>query len=147
MTSKSVFRSAILVLTSVLFVGLAGAGPSNGIQQTEWSFDWPEEGFYIPCLNDTLNGTVYVTTRSHSVVTPSGNVHFIESFYGMGYVYSKTTGNTWTQRFAIPQNGNMKVGQGETYKVVDRENFIPDEGDGRHFFIESWYKLTVNANA
>ena len=146
MRPKSVFQSAILVLTAVFFVGIAGAGPSNGIQQTEWSFDWPEEGFYVSCLNDTLNGTIYVTTRSHSFETPSGNTHFIEGFFGTGYVYSKTTGNTWIVRFAIPQKGNMKVTQGQTLKVIDRENYIPDEGNGRHWFVEYWFNLTVNAN-
>jgi hypothetical protein len=143
---NSILRSAVLFMIALLSVGLASAGPPNGIQQTEWSFDWPDEGFYIPCLDDTLNGTINVTTRSHSFETPSGNVHMIESFYGTGYVFSKTTGNTWVVHFAIPVNGNMKVDQGETSMFVDRENYIPDEGNGRHFFIEWWFNLTVNAN-
>jgi hypothetical protein len=124
----------------------AGAGPPNGIEQVEGSFDWPEEGWYVPCLNDTLHGTVYYTMRAHSFDTPSGNSHWIESFYGVGYIYSKTTGNTWTQRFKFPINGNVKLGKGETYKLLATLVYVPDEGDGPLWFEEFSVMIVVNAN-
>lgn len=124
----------------------ANAGPPNGVQQVEGSFDWPEEGWYIPCLNDTLNGTVYYTVLSHYFETPSGNYHYIESFYGVGYIYSKTTGNTWTQRFKFPINGNVILGKGETSRYKGSLVYVPDEGDGRVWFTEQSYILVVNAN-
>ena len=126
--------------------GVAAAGPPKGIQHYDWSFEWFPEGIYVPCLNDTLTGMVYVTTRSHSFETPSGTVHMVESFFGTGYVYSNTTGNSWSLRFAIPITGNVVLGKGETYNVAQNENYVPDVGDGRHWFYASNYKLTVNAN-
>lgn len=139
-------KSLVSVTILLLMAGVASAGAPNGIQHIEESFDWPEQGFYIPCLDDTLNGTIHYTLRTHSFQTPSGTAHMIESFYGIGYIFSKTTGNTWIVRFAIPINGNSKIEQGQNYKLVQRENYIPDEGNGRHFFIESWYNLNVDAN-
>ena len=132
------------MLAAIAFA--AGATPPNKIQHQEWSFDWIEEGWYIPCLNDTLNGTVYVTTRSHSFETPSGTVHVIESFFGTGHIYSKITWNTWTQRVSIPINSNVVLGKGQTYKYIDRNHYIPNEGDGRHFIMAGTYFLSVNAN-
>lgn len=130
----------------LLLAGIATAKSPRGIHQEDWSFDWPDDGFYFSCLNDTLYGTVYVTTRSHSFETPSGVVHLVESFFGTGYIYSKTTGRTWTQRFAIPGTMSAKVGNGTVVQWVDNENYIPDEPGGQHFFIRVTYKLTVNAN-
>ena len=135
-----------LVVTAVLVAGVAFAKSPHGITHEEWSFDWPDEGFYFSCLNDTLNGTIDVTTRSHVFETPSGVVHVVEGFFGTGHVYSQTTGRTWTVRFAIPGTASMKVGKGQTVQWEDNENYIPDEPGGQHFFIRATYKLTVNAN-
>jgi hypothetical protein len=134
------------VLTALSFSGLAGAGPSNGIQHTDWTFQLFGGPLYIPCVGESLTGTVHVTTRSHSFDTPSGNFHLVESFYGTVSLYSVDSDNTWIGRFAIPQIRNVKVKQGETYRYVDRENYVPDEGNGRHFFLRFAWIFTVNAN-
>ena len=128
----------------MLMVSASAVGGGKGAQHIEDSFDWPEQGFYIPCLNDHLSGTVYYRMLSHTVETPSGNVHMIQSFHGTGHIYSLTTGETWTQKFSIPQV--IKVGPGETVNVQDREKYIPDDPHGTVFFIELWLKITVNAN-
>lgn len=146
MRNSLAHRLAVSGTLMLLIVGAAAAGPPNGVQREEWSFDWPDEGLYIPCLNDTLNGTMYVTTLFHSFETPSGTVHWIESYYGVGYVYSKTTGNTWTSRFKYPINGNVRLGKGEIYKFQNHIVFVPDEGDGRVYFEESSMMIVVNGN-
>jgi hypothetical protein len=101
------------------------------MRHEEWSLGWPDEGSCIPCLNDTLNGTIYVTTRSHSLETPSGAGHWIESFFGTGYAYSKISANTWTVNFNDPINGNLRIGKGGRYKLQQMPNYAPDDGDGR----------------
>ena len=146
MKSGHIGKLLAFAVATTLVAGLAVAKSPRGITQEEWSFDWPDEGFYFSCLNDTLYGTVYVTTRSHAFETPSGVVHLVEGFFGTGHIYSLTTGRTWTQRFAIPGTASMKVGQGQTVQWEDNENYIPDQPGGQHFFIRATYKLTVNAN-
>ena len=144
MKSNSYMKSVTFTAAALLVAGLAVAGQSRGIQHEEWSFDWPEEGLYFSCLNDTLNGTIDVIIRSHSFETPSGVSHIVEGFFAVGQVFSKTTGRTWTARGSIP--GSFKLGKGETALRVDIENYIPDSPGGQHFFIRMTYKLTVNAN-
>jgi len=61
-------------------------------------------------------------------------------------MYSVDSDNTWIGHFAIPQIQNIKIKQGETYRYVDRENYVPDEGNGRHFFLKFAWIFTVNAN-
>ena len=147
MESNRKLQSLFIVLTTLFFVGLAGAGPSNGIQHTDWEFPWlGEEPVYIPCVGESLNGTIHVTTRSHSFDTPSGNFHLVESFYGTVSLYSVDSDNTWIGHFAIPTHNNVKIRQGETFKVIQRENYVPDEGNGRHFFFEVLWIFSVNAN-
>jgi hypothetical protein len=134
----AVGAAAIFLASSVSFGGPTGA------QKIEDSFNWPEDGFYISCLNDYLSGTVFYTMLLHTVETPSGNVHMVQSFFGTGHIYSLTTGETWTQKFSIP--GVLKVGPGETVILQDREKYIPDDPHGTVFFIEGALKITVNAN-
>ena len=138
--------SLVFVLTALSFSGLAGAGPSNGIQHTDWTFQLFGGPLYIPCVGESLTGTVHVTTRSHSFDTPSGNFHLVESFYGTVSLYSVDSDNTWIGHFAIPTHNNVKIRQGETFKVIQRENYVPDEGNGRHFFYEIIWIFSVNAN-
>ena len=118
--------------------------PAQAMQRIEDSFDWI--GLYFTCLDDTLYGTVNYTLLSHEVNTPSGVTHTIGSFYGTGYVYSPETMRTWTQRFAIPIVGTVKLHAGETYMVNDHEVYIPDDPHDPLFFIEQSYRFTVNAN-
>ena len=147
MKSRTMLKSLIIVLTSVSFASLAGAGPSNGIQQTDLTVPiFGGNSLYIPCVGETLAGTIHLTIRSHSFDTPSGNFHLVESFYGTVSMYSVDSDNTWIGHFAIPQNQNIKIKQGETYKWVGRENYVPDEGNGRHYFYEPTYIFNVNAN-
>jgi hypothetical protein len=61
-------------------------------------------------------------------------------------MYSVDSDNTWIGHFAIPTNRNVKIKQGETFKVLQRENYVPDEGNGRHFFYEIIWIFSVNAN-
>jgi hypothetical protein len=131
--------AALMLLASTVTYG----GP-NGAQHIEGSFDWPAEGFYFSCLNDYLTGTVFYTIVSHTVETPSGNVHMITNFFGTGHIYSLTTGETWTQKFSFPEI--FKVLPRENTMIQGREKFIPDDPHGTRFFIEQWYKVTVNAN-
>ena len=146
MQSKTKVQSSIIVLITLFFVGLAGAGPSNGIQHTDWEFQIYGGPLYIPCVGESVTGTVHVTTRSHSFDTPSGNFHLVESFYGTVSLYSVDSDNTWIGHFAIPTHNNVKIRQGETYRYIGRENYVPDEGNGRHFFITYAWIFSVNAN-
>ena len=146
MESRTKLMSLIITLTTLFFVGPAAAGPSNGIQHTDWEFQLFGGPLYIPCVGESVTGTVHVTTRSHSFDTPSGNFHWVESFYGTVSMYSVDSDNTWIGHFAIPQNQNVKIKQGETFKLVGRENYVPDEGNGRHFFLKYTWIFTVNAN-
>ena len=134
----------ILSAAALFLVSTVALGGPNGAQKIEGSFDWPEQGFYFSCLNDFLSGTVFYTIVSHEVETPSGNVHMISSYFGTGHIFSLTTGETWTQKFSFP--GVFKVGRGETVMIQGREKFIPDDPHGTVFFIEQWFKVTVNAN-
>ncbi len=138
--------SWIIVLTALFSAGLAGAGPSNGIQHTDWEFQLFGGPVYIPCVGESVTGTVHVTTRSHSFDTPSGNFHLVESFYGTVSMYSVDSDNTWIGHFALPGTHNVKIKQGESFMQLERENYVPDEGNGRHFFIESAWIFNVNAN-
>jgi hypothetical protein len=138
--------SLVFVLAALSFAGLAGAGPSNGIQETYWEFQLFGGPLYVPCVGESVTGTVHVTTRSHSFETPSGNFHLVESFFGTVSMYSVDSDNTWIGHFAIPQNRNVKVKQGETYRYIGRENYVPDEGNGRHFFIKYAWIFSINAN-
>ena len=138
--------SLVFVLTALSFSGLAGAGPSNGIQHTDWTFQLFGGPLYIPCVGESLTGTVHVTTRSHSFDTPSGNFHLIESFHGTAFLYSMDSDNTWMMHFTIPQIRNVKFKEGETYRYVERDNVVPDEGNGKHWFFEMTWLFTVNAN-
>ena len=142
--TKTAKLAVVFSATAILLASAAAIGGPNGAQKFEDSFNWPEQGFYISCLNDYLSGTVFYTMVSHTVETPSGNVHMIQSFFGTGHIYSLTTGETWTQKFSIPQV--FKVGPGETVNVQDREKFIPDDPHGTVFFIEAGLKITANAN-
>jgi hypothetical protein len=146
MELRTKLLSLVFVLTALSFAGLAGAGPSNGIQRTDWTFQLFGGHLYIPCVGESLTGTVHVTTRSHSFDTPSGNFHLIESFHGTAYVYSVDSDNTWMMHFTIPQIHNVKFKEGETYRYVERDNVVPDEGNGRHWFFEMTWLFTVNAN-
>ena len=146
MNSRTKLHSLTIFLTTLFSVGLAGAGPSNGIQTTDWEFQMFGGPLYIQCLGESVTGTVYVTTRSHSFETPSGNFHMVESFHGIVYAYSADSDNTWISHFTIPQIRNVKFKQGETYKYVERDSFVPDEGNGRHWFAEQIWIFNVNAN-
>jgi len=138
-------KIAVALSAAAMFlVSTVALGGGKGAQRIEDSFDWPENGFYIECLNDFLTGTVYYTLLSHEVETPSGKVHIISSFFGTGHIYSLTTGETWTQKFSIAQV--IKVGPGEVINVQDREKYMPDDPHGTVFFMEYVYKITVNAN-
>ena len=88
---------------------IANAEPSNGIQQTDWEFQLFGGPLYIPCVGESVTGTVHVTTRSHSFDTPSGNFHLVESYYGTVSMYSVDSDNTWIGHFAIPQNHNITM--------------------------------------
>lgn len=146
MASKWKFPSLFVVLITLGFVGPGDAGASNGIQHTDWTFQLYGGPLYIPCVGESVTGTVHVTTRSHSFETPSGNFHLVESFYGTVSMYSVTSDNTWIGHFSIPINQNVKIKQGQTFKWVSRENYVPDEGNGVHFFFEPTYIFSVNAN-
>ena len=146
MESNRKLQSLSIFLTTLFFVGIAGAGPSNGIQHTDWEFQLYGGPLYIPCVGESVTGTVHVTTRSHSFDTPSGNFHLIESFYGTVSMYSVDSDNTWIGHFSIPINSNVQIKAGETFKWVSRENYVPDEGSGRHFFYEPAWIFSVNAN-
>ena len=147
MKSRTKTLLLITALTTLFFGSLVGAGPSNGIQHSDWTIPIFGGGTpYIPCVGESLGGTIHVTTRSHNFDTPSGNFHLVESFYGTVYMYSATSSNTWIGHFAIPQIQNTKIKQGETYRYIERGNYVPDEGNGRHFFFDQTWIFTVNAN-
>ena len=91
-------------------------------------FDFPQS-FYVPCLNESVSGTIYVTTTYHEFDTPSGTHHMIDNWKFAIELVGDSTMREWVGKGGSPAGGNVTK-NGEKFFYADSVRLTPVHVDG-----------------
>ena len=139
---KRASKTFTFLATAVAMLFITSASANNGIQRYDFEFD--EGPAWIECLGEFVNLHHEVSVATHDFVTPSGIFHLIDNWHDTVTAIGLSTSYVWVGHNVSPFQ--MNIGPSEVNQYVFKGVAEPVIGDGPKLFINTLFKVTVNAN-
>jgi len=135
------------LLGALLLVGVLGITfADNRVSVSEFDFTF---AMPAPCLGENVITKIFITSRSHSFTTPSGNSHMIEMWHFTFEGVGESTGREWVGKGVAPGTDNIHK-NGENYFFTESGLLVPVSvpgiADGPRFRFNHLYQARWDAD-
>ena len=125
------YRQIVVSIFALFLANLAGA--KNGTFVYEFIQEF--EPGYLECVGEEIGVTLNVTVRSHTVVSSSGHLHYVENWSIEGEATGVSSGNKWYAHGYSPFVFNGRAAQQSVGYVIP---IMYEPLDGQTKFREKW---------